>query len=273
MKKLTFVCATAILIACFTTGVYARVIAGDLDNSVAVYYFTSLTNSGTVADYGRNRLDGFLENGAQLNSTASGWHYLSLPRNASIFGTAHDDAFLSVSKQFSIVAWVKIPSQRNDLEIAVDAYDPIDDVNIDFIGGVELNVKSNGNLRGEYFYNDYINSVSIQTTGRIVNNNMWHHIGFVINQTRMRLYLNGNRIASRFVSRHQSFNGAGTLINIDYDENAKGSVSDLGFFKDDFSDAQIKLIYDKGLGTIMSIASVDPGGGKVATTWGTLKKR
>ena len=51
MRTLAFVCAIAISIACFTTGAYARVIAGTLDNGVAVYYFTSLTASNQVQDY------------------------------------------------------------------------------------------------------------------------------------------------------------------------------------------------------------------------------
>lgn len=85
-----------------------------------------------------------------------------------------------------------------------------------------------------------------------------------------KLYLNGTRIANETISSHESFAGTGSIVFIG--EGARGSVDDVGFFKDDFTDAQVKLIYDKGLGTIMSIAPVDPNG-KVATTWGALRHR
>ena len=51
-----------------------------------------------------------------------------------------------------------------------------------------------------------------------------------------------------------------------------GSVDDAGFFDDAFSDADIKLIYDVGLESIISIASVEPGN-KATTTWSAIKSR
>ena len=103
-----------------------------------------------------------------------------------------------------------------------------------------------------------------------MNNNRWHHVAFVINASSMRLYLNGNRITTLSVDGHHSFSGHGTSIDIGSD--ARGSVDNVGFFRNDFSDAQVKLIYDRGLANIISIAPVNPNG-KVTTTWAALKKR
>lgn len=269
MRTFAFVFAIAILIVACHTEADARVIAGNLDNAVAVYFFTSLNNSGNVPDYSNNQLDGELFDGASL-SRISRRNCLSLPRNASYFHAWDDSTSLSVSKEFSIVAWVKIPSQQHDFLINVGTYDPVDEATDEFKGGVTLTVKSSGNLRGTYDYGS--NSVWIQTTGRSVNNNTWHHIGFVINQTQMRLYLDGVQVYSDTFSAHQSFNGVGTYTLANALEEARGSVDNIGFFKNDFSDAQVKHIYDKGLASIISIAPVEPGG-KVATTWGALKHK
>lgn len=50
------------------------------------------------------------------------------------------------------------------------------------------------------------------------------------------------------------------------------SANSVAVYYFNFTDAQVELIYDAGLEKIISIASVDPND-KVATTWGTLKKR
>ena len=86
----------------------------------------------------------------------------------------------------------------------------------------------------------------------------------------MKLYLNGSRVVYQSVSGHESFAGAGSLIVIG--ENARGSVDNVGFFKNNLTDRQVQMIYTQGLANIIDIAAVDPGG-KVATTWGTLKQR
>ena len=72
------------------------------------------------------------------------------------------------------------------------------------------------------------------------------------------------------MSGFTSFVGDQTFISIAKD--AKGLVDDAGFFSDNFSDAHIKLIYDVGLESIISIASIEPAD-KLTTTWGTLKSR
>ena len=273
-QALAFVCVVAMLITWNATSAYARVIANNLSaNSVAVYYFNSQTNS-YVTDYSTNGLTGGLFNNAQI-STVSGRKCLSLGTNAANFQAWDDNDSLSVNKEFSIVAWVKISQQQNNFLISVLAYNgPIanisDNVEAGAEGSVYVAIDGNNTFRAGYVYDDHTSGVGIETTGRNVNNNTWHHVGFVINNTSMKLYLNGTRIHKSSVSTHRSFKGSGTIISIG--EGARGKVDDVGFFRNDFTDAQVKLIYDVGLEKIISIASVDPND-KVATTWGALKKR
>ena len=137
-------------------------------------------------------------------------------------------------------------------------------------GSVHLGIDSSGDIRASYDFDDNVFAEQVETIGRNVNNNQWQHIGFVINQTHMRLYLNGNRVANHAVSGHRAFGGSGTIIAIG--EGARGSVDDVGVFRNDFSEAQVRLIHNVGLGTIMNIAPVDPND-KVATTWATLKQQ
>ena len=274
MRTLVFVCAIAILITSGITRAYARVVAGNLDNGVAVYYFNSLTDSGNVSDYSTNGLHGLLFGGAQL-ATISNRECLSLGSNAAKFSAWDDNKSLSVSKEFSMVAWVKIPQQTNNFLISVYAYNgPIADISDNVEAGAEgsvyLAVDADNTLRSGYVFDDHRSWVQVETTGRNINNNQWRHVAFVINSTTMKLYLNGNQVATQSVSGHQSFYGTGSIIFIG--EYARGSVDNVGMFKNDFSGAQVKLIYDKGLANIISIATVDSNG-KVTTTWAALKKR
>ena len=277
MKTLAFVCAIAIFIAWCTTEAYARVIAGDLENGVAVYYFSSLTDSGNVLDYSGNGLTGALFDGAQL-STVSGRNCLSLGTDAANLQAWDDNKPLSLSKEFSIVAWVKVPQQSNRFVIEIYAYNgPIADISNNVSAGsagwVILGIFGSGDIYGNYVYTTNTGgsaAAAIQSANRNVNNNQWQHIGFVVNSTSTKLYLNGTRIGNKTVSGHESFAGTGSIVFIGW--NARGSVDDVGLFKNDLTDAQVRLIYNQGLANIISIAPVEPGG-KVATTWGALKQR
>ena len=267
MRTLVYVCAIAISIAVLVPMASARVIGGDLENGVAVYYFTSLTDSGEVLDYSGNRLHGALFNAAQL-STAPGRKYLSLGSNAADFQASGDNKPLFVLKEFSIVAWVRIPQQLNNFDIRIQAYNGSianvsDNINARSEGSVTLGVSGNGTLFGSYTEHTFIGSDSI-------NNNQWEHIAFVANNTSFRLYLNGNRIDNLHISEHESFAGTGSFLSIGTD--ARGNIDEVGFFKNDLTDAQVRLIYDHGLANIINVASVDPSG-KVSTTWGALKQR
>ena len=251
----------------------ARVLGGDLSfNSVGVYYFSS-HDDGVVADYSGRRLHGALVNDARIERV-SGRASLLLPTNAAEFVAWDDENPLWVNREFTIVAWVRIPEQSNDFLISVNTYNgPVENiaanVHAGSEGSVHLGVDISGDIRASYDFDDNVFAERVETIGRNVNNNRWHHIGFVINQTHMRLYLNGDRVANHAVSGHSAFIGSGTIIGIG--EGARGRVDDVGIFRNDLSDSQVRLIRNVGLGAIMSIAPVDPKS-KLTTTWGAIKR-
>ena len=273
-QALTFVYATAMLLGWSPTPTEARVIANDLSaNSVAVYYFNSQSND-QVTDYSGKRLNGHLFDNARIEK-GSGRTSLSLPTNAAEFEAEDDENPLWVNRKFTIVAWVRIPEQPNGFLISVNTYNgPIANISANVHAGsegsVHLGVDNLGDIYASYDFDDNVLSREVETIGRNVNNNRWQHIGFVINETHMRLYLNGSRVANHAVSGHRAFSGSGTFIGIG--ESARGSVDDVGLFSNDFSDAQVRLIHNVGLGAIVNIAPVDPND-KVATTWATLKQQ
>ena len=169
---------------------------------------------------------------------------------------------------------MKIPQQSNDFLIQIHAYTgPIanirNTIHIGSEGSVTIGVLADGSLFGTYAYNKNSASHSAESTGRDINTDRWQHIGFVVNTTRMKLYVNGSCIVNQSVSGHQCFTGTGSLISIG--ENAKGSVDNVGFFKNDLTNTDVQIIYTQGLANVINIAAVDPSG-KVATTWGALRQ-
>lgn len=247
---------------------YARVIGSDFsDDIVAVYHFNSETE-GFVTDYGANAVTGVLLDDASLTDGKYG-QCLSLAETTQGFGGLGTDAFLGSLNQFSTVAWVKIPDQADDFYLTAAAIDP-GLLGATTIGVVQLVVKTDGNLQGVYVDVERDNGITIDTTNQTVNDDTWHHIAFTVSASEMKLYLDGEPIATEAVDGYTAFLADQTFISIGKD--AKGLVDDAGFFVDTFSDGNIKFIYDTGLESIISITSVDPEG-KVATTWGAIKSQ
>ena len=274
MRTFVYVCTITIFIAVLIPGASARVLGSDLQNSVAVYYFNALTDAGNVLDQSGNGLHGSLYGGAAL-TTVAGRDCLSMDSNAANLQAWDDNKPLSLSKAFSIVAWVQLPQQLNSFLIEIYTYNrPIahirNNIYVGSEGSVTLGVLRDGALFGGYAYNNNATSHSAQSTGRPINYNRWEHIGFVVNNTSMKLYLNGTRIVDQSVSGHEALAGSGSFISIG--DNTRGSIDDVGFFTNDLTDAHVQMIYNQGLANIISIAAVDPSG-KVATTWGTLKQK
>ena len=275
MRTFVCVCTIVIFIAVLTPITSARVLGSDLQNGVAAYYFKGLTDLGDVLDHSGNGLRGGLFDGAQLRWD-SDRDYLSLENKAATFQAWNDNKSLFLSKAFSIVAWVKIPRQfNNNFLIEICTYKgPITSITHNIYTGCEgvltLGVLTSGPVFGIYTYNKNEDSRYAESTIRNINNNRWQHIGFVVNSTLMKLYLNGTRIFSQSISGHEALVGTGTLVFIG--EDARGSVDDVGFFKNDLTDAHVRTIYNQGLENIISVAPVDPSG-KVATTWAALKQK
>lgn len=274
MRTFGYVCAMVIFIAVLIPRATARVLGSDLDNAVAVYYFNALTNSGNVRDYSGNGLHGRLYGRAALR-TVSDRDCLSIDTNAANLQAWDDNKPLSLSKTFSIVAWVRLPQQLNSFLIEIYTYNrPIENIKNNIYAGSEgsvtLGVLRDGVLFGGYAYNNNATSHAAESTARHISYNRWEHIGFVVNNSSMKLYLNGIRIVDKAVRGHEALAGAGSFISIG--NNTTGSVDEVGFFKNHLTDAHMRMIYNQGLQNIINIAAVNPGG-KVATTWGVLKQK
>ena len=270
MKTLIY---TTILAIAFATNVNARVLAGDdLENAVAVYYFNQTSQLVHISDYSTNGLTGKLFSGAQIR-TNSRRKCVYFNSNAANFAAWSDFKPLSVDRAFSIVAWVRVPSQSNNFEILLYTYDGSitdiwDNVSAGSTGGIFLSTDSDSYLRGGYADDSVI--LDTKVFARNLNSNQWRHIALVVSTTSIRLFLDGERIDNSSIRGHTAFSGDGTIIFIG--DSARGYVDDVGMFKNDFSDAQVKMIYNTGLSNIISIAPVDPES-KVTTTWGALKER
>lgn len=263
MRTLVCISLWTLLILQVVINVDARVIAGNLtENAVGVYYFAN------TSDFSGNKLHGIETFNADLTRHA-GRQCLMLDPDG-FAQVRHGNKPIAISGEFSIVAWVKVPQSASNeslLGITVFAYNGID---LDITGLVGLGIE-NDTLSGHYIYDD--GEASIDTQVKNLNNNTWQHVAFVISRQYLRLYFNGRRVAHQSNRGNEFFAGHGTFVNI---WNGSSTVSayadDVGFFKNNFSDAHIKLIYDAGLANVMSIAAVDAGG-KVATTWGALKQK
>lgn len=269
--KIRVLVAIATLIIMGSIDAYSGVIAKYyIDNAIAVYYFNAKTTF-FVMDYSGNKVLGDLHGNARC---VPGKYDKSLSMNAKsdFFLAWGDETSLRVSNKFSIVAWVKIPKQLDEFNIYMVAYNPIFDnfdvVDHDIVGYIALSIKSDGNLFGLLFDYEDESFVDIETTGQNVNDNRWHHIGFVINPWRTYLYLDGQQIANKSISGYTSFSSDSTSVLIG--DGAIGSVDNTGFFNDDFRKRDIESIYEIGLEKFMSVAPVAPMN-KVTTTWGMIK--
>ena len=268
MKVLAFSIVLLFLLIGSSIIAYASVIGVDCcDDIVAVYLFNAEVE-GFVRDYGVNGVTGVMQAGASLIEGKND-NSLSLTETAHQFGALATNAGFYSFTEFSIVAWVKIPNQENDFYLTASALnrgEPLPET----VGIVQLTIKTNGNLKAIYSDVEDNESLDIETDDQNFNNDTWHHIALTVSKSHIRLYLNGAKIAEESGTASVYFNGDGTSISIGKD--AIGSVDDAGFFNDAFSDGDIKLIYDVGLESIISIASVEPGD-KATTTWGAIKSR
>ena len=244
--------------------------AGRYDNVVAIYHFEDATDSGP------RDFDGLLlENASVVNNGKIG-KCLRL-RGEDSFGTIDTLGFGITNGEFSIVAWVKLPAQTDDLVFMVIGYDD-DDSNI---GGLLFFVESDGNISGGQYDFEDNKSYSIKTSDQNVTNNQWHHIAFTKYSSTYSLFIDGEQVKEQHRTGYYGFFGENTLVTVDAfdgddddDEILTGNVfvDELGFFETGFSVYEIKALYDNNLTDFLEAMPVDPQE-KVATTWGKIKTR
>ena len=238
--------------------------AGRYDDVVAIYYFEDATDSGPRA------FDGSLEENASVVDNGKINKCLRL-QSDDWFGVI-DDQHLGIVGDFSIVAWVKMPSQSEDFRLTMTGRN--DDGTLE--GTIILFVLSSGNLEGFAADIKDKKSQSIESDDENVSDNQWHHIAFTKFSDTAFLFVDGE-VVKQERQRYLGFVGDGTFISItpnSIDTTLTGSVflDEVGFFEIGFSVYEIKAIYDNGLTDFLEAMPVDPQG-KTATTWGALKHR
>ena len=260
---LTFLISTGIAIAGLDG-------AGRYDNVVAVYHFEDATDSGP------RDFDGSLWENASIVANGKIGKCLRL-RSEDGFSVSDTLGFGIIDGEFSIVAWVKLPAQTDDLAFMALGYDD-DDTNI---GALLFRVESDGNISGGQYDFEDNKSYSIKTPDQNVTNNQWHHIAFTKYSSTYSLFIDGEQVKKQRRTGYYGFFGENTLIGVDAfdgddddDEILTGNVfvDELGFFETGFSVYEIKALYDEGLSAFLEAMPVDPEE-KVATTWGKMKTR
>ena len=274
MRYMIFIlrCLVVVLATLISTGIAIAGldVAGRYDNVVAVYHFEDVTDSGP------RDFDGSLGGNATIVNNGKIDKCLRL-RGEDSFSTIDTLGFGIVDGEFSIVAWVKLPAQTDDLIFMVVGYDD-DDTNI---GALAFFVESDGNISGGQYDFEDSKSYSINTSDQNVTNNQWHHIAFTKYSSTYSLFIDGEQIKKERRTGYYGFFGQNTLVSVgafdgddDDDEILTGTVfvDELGFFETGFSVYEIKALYDGNLSDFLTAMPVDPQE-KAATTWGEIKTR
>lgn len=102
----------------------------------------------------------------------------------------------------------------------------------------------------------------------------WVHIAGVMSDDPTELYVNGELFGTKGAGGGviEAANGLRIGASGTIGEVFNGSIDDVGIFSVALSEADIKGIYNKGLGMATGIAAVESVG-KLATTWGSIKDR
>ena len=237
--------------------------AGRFDDVVAVYRFEN------VQDSGPRGFDGILlENATIVNNGKIGKCLRLKGRDA--FGHLND-LHLGVTGEFSIVAWIKMPSQPIRFILSMNAND--DDETL--IGSVALSIEPSGALTGADIDAEDNNGKIIESENTNASDNKWHHIAFTKYNNTHFLFFDGNIVAKERSARYIGFVGDQTVVLISgpAQRNLTGSVfvDEVGFFETGFSIYEIRGLYNGNLINFLEAMPVNPQE-KVATTWGMLKQ-
>ena len=102
----------------------------------------------------------------------------------------------------------------------------------------------------------------------IVADDKWHHIAKIYDGKSMKMYIDGKvdgELATKKIDQNVSPIWIGARPG---NVAATGIFDEVGFFTEALSEAQLKTIMNGGLALAASVDAV----GKLATTWGSLKK-
>ena len=257
---------TTVLVLMFLAGIATAGLDGDgrFDRVVAVYQFEDATDSGP------REFDGVLLEDASIVDGGKIDKCLQLEEE-DWFGTL-DDLFLGiVNSEFSIVAWVKLPTQAYAFNITAAGTND-DDTSA---GAIQLSIETSGNIKGSHIDFEDVKLEEIESDDENVSDNTWHHIAYTKYADTYTLFIDGEVVKKERKTNYLGFVSDSTLIAIrgKSDEDLTGTVlvDEVGFFETGFSVYEIEGLYDDGLTDFLEAMPVDPRA-KVATTWGAIKR-
>ena len=236
-------------------------------NIIAIYKFSDDNDDGPRGFDGQLQEGTEIVNGGRVKS-------LRLTGKGS-FGSFLNDHHISLSN-FSIVAWVKLAPQKDTLNIGMHGL--TDDG--DSVGSATLGIQPDGNLWGNFHEAASERSVEknvvLQTEGKNVSDDKWHHIAFTRYERIYNIFIDGELATRRHLNDYLSVWGDKTSIYVT-NANAQGSfssrilVDELGFFESGFSVYEVRAIRS-GIDAFIEAMPVEAKG-KLATTWGDIKLR
>lgn len=267
--------------------VFASVNSERYDRVVAAYDFES--ENEFARDIGPREIHAGLFRGA-FKSEESKFGNKSLAFERSGGFQASKDSFLSIFSEASIAFWIKTPEQPFEILIAFGGYDGgenrgITSVSLQKDSKIEITQIGEGTREFKQY------ETEIETM-----DNKWHHIVFILDHNRYRLFYDGvqrlDEVAlyespysdigewigfetPRVIPVYIGYVGNRTFVSIElspdyYKIEDQILFDDLVFYEEPFSPTDVQELYKNGLKKFLEVMPVDPQA-KIATTWGAIK--
>ena len=251
------------------------------DYVIAVYHFESTKQDDLdrtyTPDSGPRAFHAPLLDGASLTNNGKYGKALQLTQQAELGGGTRWSATLS-NNEFSMVAWIKLPKQSEDVRFSLAMLGYIQtDTDTVLVSSVASIIMPDGNISsGHINFLKNGATIAFESENQNVANNRWHHIAFTKYARSYTLFIDGEDVAEHHSTQNPGFLGNLTAISIrgTRGENLTGNVliDDVGFFETGFSTYEVKGLYNSQLSTFLEKMSVTPEG-RLATTWGGLKSQ
>ena len=240
----------------------------DSATAVAVWLF----DDGDVSDSSGNGNDGELVNGAEIADGGKWGKALSLDGDDDYVKVATSSSLDSANEEYTGVAWVKIQRKgdphgsccADDHMIIAYAEGWKNILNVFGPGrsGNQGKVEvGSGGLAPSWLFGD-----------ETVNDDTWHHLAFTYDGAKKIVYIDGE------VDKEQdttgTFDALGLEVNLGGTPDqrwALGLIDEIGMFNVPLEQADIQLLMNDGLGSVLGLTPVSPQG-RLTTAWAAIKQ-
>lgn len=229
---------------------------------IAVYYFEDKNDAGP------RDFHGILSDGASIVQDGKTEKCLKLQKDTS-FGVV-DDTFSSITRDFSIVAWIKTSDISAEGQIHIAYGGNNDDGSL---SAISLSIKSN-ELTGLIADGEDDEVDGLIARRLSIDDDKFHHVAFTLAEDFYRIFVDGEIVEEEERHGYTGWVSDDTfiLLNATSELTNPVYVDEVGFFKTGFSVYEVKGLYDVGLEAFLDAMPVDPQK-KVATTWAAIKSQ